>query len=155
MLMKPYISYQDALLKLQSYCAYQERCHKEVRYKLIELGIYGEELDSIIIELIEHNFLNEERYAIAYAGGKFRIKKWGKVRIIRDLKQNDISEYCIKKAINSELPDDDYAATLQEVIDKRSRMVKDKNPFRRRQKIALYVIEKGFESTLVWDILNK
>lgn len=152
--MKPYISYQDALAKLQSYCAYQERCHKEVRYKLIELGIYGEDLDLILTELIEQNFLNEERYAIAFAGGKFRIKKWGKIRIIRELKQNNISEYCIKKAIESQLPDDDYWTTLEAVINKRDRLLKEKNPYRRKQKIASYVISKGFESNLVWEIIN-
>ena len=152
--MKKYISYDEALSKLQAYCAYQERCHKEIRSKLIALGIYGEDIDHIISDLIEDNFLNELRYATAYAGGKFRVKKWGKVRIIRDLKFNLISEYCIKKAIKSELPDDDYIKTLKEVIKKKDKLLHEKNKFKRKAKLAKYVMDKGFESFLVWEQLN-
>jgi len=152
--MKKHLSYEEALSKLQAYCAYQERCHKEVRSKLLDLGIYGLDLDSIISDLIEDNFLNELRYAIAFAGGKFRIKKWGKFRIIRALRWNKVSEYCIKKAIKSELPDDDYIKTLREVIEKKNRLLHESNKFKRKQKLAKHANEKGFESHLIWEIIN-
>ena len=89
----------EALKKLQKYCAYQDRCHQEVRSKLLDLGIYGDDLENVMVELIEENFLNEERFARSYARGKFRIKKWGKVRILRELKQRQISAYCIRKGM--------------------------------------------------------
>lgn len=153
--MKKYISYDQAVSKLQAFCAYQERCHKEVRSKLFDLGIYGDDVDSIIADLIEDNFLNELRYAIAFAGGKFRIKKWGKYRIIRELKMNQVSAYSIKKAIKSELPDEEYLETLEQVVQKRNRLLREPNKFKRKQKIAKYVIDKGFESPLVWETINR
>lgn len=153
--MKKYISYDEARSKLQAFCAYQERCHKEVRSKLFDLGVYGEDVDAIIADLIEDNFLNELRYAIAFAGGKFRIKKWGKYRITRALKMNQVSAYSIKKALQSELPEADYLETLEQVIEKRNRLLKEPNKFKRKQKIATYVIEKGFESPLVWETINR
>ena len=107
-----------ALSKLQKYCAYQERCHQEVRSKLIELKIYGDDLEEIIAELISDNFLNEERFAIAYAGGKFRMKKWGKVRIRIELKKRKISDYCIKKAMQ-EIDEEGYMEGLYKVIEKK------------------------------------
>jgi regulatory protein len=104
---KKYISKDDALLKLQAYCAYQDRCHSEVRSKLLDLGIYGDDLEDIIVALIEDNFLNEERYARSYARGKFRIKQWGRLRIRRELKFRKISDYCIRKAME-EIDENDY-----------------------------------------------
>lgn len=153
--MKKHLSYEQARAKLQAYCAYQERCHKEVRSKILDLGIYGDDVDAIIADLIEDNFLNEQRYAIAFAGGKFRIKKWGKNRIIHALKQMQISNYCIKKAIQSEFPEEAYQATLLQVIQKKDQLLKEKNRFRRKQKLAKHTIEKGFESHLVWEALNR
>lgn len=152
--MKKHLSYEEARSKLQAYCAYQERCHKEVRSKLLELGIYGADLDSIISDLIEDNFLNELRYAIAFAGGKFRVKKWGKNRIVQALTINQVSAYCIKKAIKSELPEEDYWETMKQIIQKKDRLLKEKNLFKRKLKLAKYTIDKGFESPFVWNIIN-
>lgn len=152
---KKYLSYEEALHKLQAYCAYQERCHKEVRQKLRDLGIWGEEVDEIISELITDNFLNELRYAQAFAGGRFRIKKWGKKRIVQALKFNQVSAYCIKKAIQSELPVAAYEQTLREVLEKKERLLRESNPYKRRQKLAQYALDKGYESALVWSIINE
>ena len=96
---KKYYSQEAALLKLQSYCAYQERCHNEVMTKLRDLGVYGDKADEIVAQLITDNFLNEERFAVSYARGKFRIKRWGKIRIRQELKLRQIPEYSIKKAM--------------------------------------------------------
>ena len=152
---KKYLSYDKALRKLQAYCAYQERCHQEVRQKLLDLGIYGDDLDQIIAELIEDNFLNELRYAIAFAGGKFRVKKWGRRKIERALKQNRISDYCIRKALASELPEADYHATLLQVLHKKNRLLNARNDYERRQKLALYALDRGYESSLVWKMVRE
>lgn len=145
-----YISQDEALQKLQHYCAYQDRCHREVRTKLIKMGVYGDELEEIIIELIRENFLNEERFAKSFARGKFRLKRWGKNRILRELKMRDISDYCIRKAME-EINDEDYHQTLQAVLIKKVKTLKDSNTFKRNQKLAQYAIRRGFEAALVWE----
>lgn len=143
----------QALLKAANYCAYQERCHIEVLKKLSEWGIWGIDAQEILLTLIEQNYLNEERFAIAFAGGKFRVKHWGKVKIKLELKQRDISEYCLNKALN-EISDQDYLHTLNEQIDKKWAETKDKNLLSKRAKVARYVIGKGFEQDLIWNILR-
>ncbi len=144
---------QQALLKAQQTCAYQERCQQEMRDKLYEWGLYSNDVENIIANLITDNFLNEERFAKTYAGGKFRIKKWGKIKIKIELKKRKISDYCIRKAMQ-EIPDNDYTHTLEQLIVKKSKDVKDKKAEVRNHKIAQYAISRGFESDLVWDILR-
>jgi regulatory protein len=151
---KKYISKEEALRKLQKYCAYQDRCHQEVRTKLIELGCYGDDLEEVISELILENFLNEERFARSYARGKFRFKKWGRIRIKRELKMRKISAYCIKKAME-EIGDDEYYTELEKLILKKNNTVAEQNEFKRRKKLADYVIRKGFESFLAWEIIKE
>jgi regulatory protein len=143
----------QALLKAANYCAYQERCHKEVLDKLSEWGVWGIDAQEILLTLIEQNYLNEERFAIAFAGGKFRVKHWGKVKIKLELKQKDISEYCLNKALN-EISDQDYLHTLNEQIDKKWSETTDKNVLSKRAKVARYIAGKGFEQDLIWNILR-
>lgn len=143
----------EALVKAQKYCAYQERCHQEVRNKLYELGLYPNEVEEVIMQLIEQNFLNEERFAIAYAGGKFRTKKWGKNKILQELKLRKISDYCIRMGMK-EIPDRDYIKTLNQLITKKEKEVRESNLFKKRQKIAKYLITKGYEPELVWANLK-
>lgn len=145
------MNYAQALKKAEAWCAYQERCQQEVRDKLYEWGLKPNEVEEIIARLITENFLNEERFAIAYSGGKFRIKKWGRNRIVLELKKRKISDYCIKKAMK-EL-DEDYIQTLKKIIIKRVQEVKEKNTFRKLQKVAQYAISKGFEPELVWELI--
>ena len=149
-----YISKEEALSKLQKYCAYQDRCHQEVRTKLINLGIYGDDLEEIIAELISDNFLNEERYARSYARGKFRMRKWGKNRILKELKFRKISDYCIRKAM-TEIEDEEYRQILEEIILKKQQFIKEKDPFKAKNKIAKYAINRGYESHLVWEMVKK
>lgn len=151
---KKYYSYDDALDRLQRYCAYQDRCHKEVRSKLIEIGIYGDDLENIIVDLIADNFLDEQRFATAYARGKFRYKKWGRMRIQRELKMRQISAYCLKKAME-EISDEDYMETLETLLEKKNRVLREKNIWKRRKKLADYVISKGYESYLVWEAVKQ
>ncbi len=149
-----YISEDEALKKLQRYCAYQDRCHQEVRSKLLDLGIYGDALERVIVELIQENFLNEERFAKSYAGGKFRIKKWGRTRILRELKMRKISAYCIKKAMQ-EIEDDAYQKTLYQLLEKKNEFLREPNYYKRKKKLATYLIYKGYESHLVWAAINE
>jgi regulatory protein len=145
---------KELLAKAMKYCAYQERCHEEVRTKLLELGGRGEDLEQVMSELIEQNFLNEERFAMAFARGKFRIKKWGIVKIKQELKLRKISDYCIKKAL-TEIEDDVYIQTIQELIAKKNNLLKEKNIYIRKNKIATFIIGKGFEPAVVWEAVNK
>ena len=111
------MEYEKALLKLQHYCAYQDRCHQEVRTKLLDIKVYGDELENIMTDLIRDDFLNEERYAKSYCRGKFRMKKWGKNKILQGLKLKRISAYCIKKGM-TEIEDDEYIGTLLSILDR-------------------------------------
>lgn len=149
-----YLDYETALKKLQKYCAYQDRCHSEVRSKLIELEVYGDRLEQIIADLISEKFLDEQRFANSFAGGKFRIKKWGRTKIRLELKMRKVSDYCIKKALLQEIPDEDYLDTLAQVLKKKASLTQEPNAFKRNSKIAKYAISKGFESHLVWELLK-
>ena len=150
---KKYLTPQQALLKAQTYCAYQERSQQEVRNKLYEWGLYAEVVEETISKLVTDNFLNEERFAVAFAGGKFRIKKWGRVKIKIELKKKKTSEYCIRNAL-SMITDKDYIQTLKKVLNEKSKQVKEKNAIKRNYKIGQHAISKGFEPDLVWDILR-
>ncbi len=149
-----YISEADALLKLQHYCAYQDRCHQEVRTKLLDLGVYGDALERVIADLIQDNFLNEERFAKSYAGGKFRIKKWGRIRIKRELKFKNISAYCIKKGME-EIEDIPYYETLEKLLEKKNKTLREPNIYKRRAKLADFAMRKGYESYLVWEAVKE
>jgi len=143
----------EALKKGEAYCAYQERCQQEVRNKLYEWGLKSNEVENIIANLITNNFLNEERFAKTYAGGKFRIKKWGKEKIILGLKKRKISDYCIKKGLE-EIEEYDYLRILSEVIKKKSKSIRNPKSEIRNFKMARYAISRGFESELVWDVIK-
>ena len=144
---------EEALLKMQSWCAYQERCQQEARDKLYSYGLWPDAVENIIADLISQNFLNEERFAKAFAGGKFRIKKWGRVKIKLALKQKKISDYCIKKALQ-EIDEDDYIKTLTSVLEKKGRLLAEKNPVKRKYKLLQYAYSRGFEQDLALDVLK-
>lgn len=142
-----------ALIKLQSWCAYQERSQQEARDKLYELGMWPEAVENIIVKLIEDNFLNEERFAIAFARGKFAIKKWGRIKIRMELKQKRVSDYCLKKALQ-QIDDTEYMATLKKLIEIKRRSISEKNPVKLRYKLMSYALTKGYEKDLVYDVLG-
>ena len=142
-----------ALLKMQSWCAYQERCQHDARNKLYELGLWPEAVENIIVKLIEENFINEERFAIQFAKGKFNIKKWGRVKIKQELKQKRVSDYCLKKALQ-QIDEEDYLATLTKVIATKKRVTTEKNPIKLKFKLATYALSRGFERDLIFDVLN-
>ena len=143
----------QALVKAQATCAYQERCQQEMRDKLYEWGLHSEAVENIIAQLISDNFLNEERFAKAFAGGKFRIKKWGRVKIKIELKKRKISDYCIRKGME-EISDREYMQALKEIIAKKLKENPKGQLRARYYKAAQYAISRGFESDVVWDILK-
>jgi regulatory protein len=140
--------------KAANYCAYQERSQQEVRDKLYEWGLYSDMVENIISQLIGNNFLNEERFAKAYATGKFRQKGWGKVKITHGLKFKRVPDVLIKKALK-ELPDDEYLITLQKVITKKANTIIEKDGFKRKYKLQQYALSRGYESDLIADVLGQ
>jgi len=145
---------KEATRKLEGYCAYQERCHKEVQQKLKEMGMIPAAIDEIVTHLIQHNYLNEERFAQSYARGKFNIKKWGRIRIVSELKFRGISKFNIKTALK-EIDNDQYLITLDELAKKRLSQIKEKGKQKRRKKLADYLLYRGWESNLVYEKLQE
>lgn len=132
---------------------YQERCHQEVKEKLFEFGLSSGEVNSLITDLITDGFLNEERFAKAFAGGKFRVKGWGKLKIVRELELRNLTANCIRVAMK-EIEKSDYEKMLFHILEKKSETVNDQNDFVRRDKLSRYAIQKGYEPELVWSILK-
>jgi regulatory protein len=151
---KKILTTEQALQKLRHYCGYQERCHSEVREKLYSLGVFKKGHDAIIATLIEEDYLNEERFAIAFAGGKFRVKQWGKVKIKYELKQRQVSEYSIKKALQ-QIKDDEYHEVLKKLADEKYASVKDEQYLVRKKKTIDYLLQKGFEMALVGAVVER
>ncbi|TDS12684.1 regulatory protein [Maribacter caenipelagi] len=145
---------QEATKKIENYCAYQDRCHKEVVSKLKEMGMIPLAVDTIIAQLIEDRFLNEERFAKSFARGKFNIKKWGKNRIVRELKFRNISKYNITTALK-EIEPEVYLETLDNLAKKRLNQITETNIQKRRKKLADYLLYRGWESHLVYEKLQE
>jgi regulatory protein len=144
----------QALPKAKHYCAYQERCHSEVKDKLYGFGLNKNETDQIISTLIEENYLNEERFALLYAGGHFRTKHWGRVKIKYELKKKMVSDYCIKKALAS-IDDTEYIKTLRRLTALKLKTLRsEKNMFIRKKKLQDHLLMKGYETELVKEMVN-
>ena len=139
--------------KAARYCSLQERSQQQVREKLWNSGVYGDEAEEIIAELISLDFINEERFARAYVRGKFRMKKWGRKKILQGLSQHKISDYCVKKGFE-EIEPEDYANTLKEVYEKYSSKLSEKNTWKRKNKIVTYLLSKGYDHHEVYDLIN-
>lgn len=145
----------DLRTAIYRYCNYQERCHSEVRNKLYELKATTDEVNILIAELVEADLLNEERFARAYARGKFRIKEWGKIKIVAGLKAHRVSDYCIRKAMQ-EIPDDEYATTLFREAEKAIYRYRAVTPeWKRRASAHKYLLSHGWESGLISQALKE
>jgi regulatory protein len=154
MLYKKHLTKEQALQKLKHYCAYQERCHSEVKEKLYALGVWKSEHDEIISTLIEEGYLNEERFAIAFVSGRFRMKQWGKVKIKYELKQKQVSEYSIKKALK-QIDEEEYLATFKKLAKEKYASLKAEQYLVRKKKTMDYLIGKGYEMELVRGAVEK
>ncbi len=144
----------QAFEKAKQYCGYQERCHSEVKSKLYTYSLTTPEVEECISKLIEENYLNEERFSIAYAGGKFRMKHWGKVKIKYELKKKQVSEYCVKMAL-AQIEDEDYLKIFEKVFEESlAALKKEKNIFIKKKKLMDYVRQRGFEIDLISEKLK-
>lgn len=144
----------DVKTAIYRYCNYQERCHKEVRNKLYELGAYTTEVQQLITELIEEGLLNEERYARSFARGKFRIKHWGRVKIRQHLKLNQVSDYCIQKAM-LEIDAEEYLTVLIRLAEKKMLELAGEKIIIRKMKTFRYLAQKGFETDIINDAIKE
>lgn len=145
---------KEGKAKSAKYCALQERSQQQVRDKLYEWGLYGDEVEEVISYLITENFLNEERFAVAYASGHFRMKKWGKIKIKQGLEQKKISSYCIKKALDA-IDSAEYEEAIGQVLLKKYKTLKDSNLYIRKQKAVKYMLQKGYEADRVWTKVDE
>ena len=144
----------EAQKKLEYYCAYQDRCHVEVIAKLKEMRMIPEAIDKIVADLIRANYLNETRFSKSFARGKFRIKNYGKLRIIRELKYRNISKYNIEIALN-EINEEEYQGIAIKLIEKKAASIDEENPIKERKKIIEYMLRKGYELDLIQEIIHK
>lgn len=145
---------EQALQKLRHYCGYQERCHSEVKEKLYSLGVWKKDHDEIVSTLIEQGYLNEERFALSFASGKFRIKQWGKTKIKYELKQRQVSDYCIKQAL-TQINDEEYLSVLKKMAEEKYDSLKNEQYLIRKKKTIDYLLQRGFEMSLVNDAIKK
>ncbi|MEJ7913391.1 MAG: regulatory protein RecX [Chitinophagaceae bacterium] len=151
---KKYLTNEQAIQKLKQYCGYQERSHQEVVQKLWDLGVSKKEHDTIVSALIEEDYLNEERFALLFAGGKFRMLEWGRKKISYGLKEKGVSDYNIKNALKS-IDEEAYLKTLQQEAEKKYTLLKNEQYLVRKKKTTDYLVQKGFEINLIIGVLNK
>ena len=140
-------------VKMEHYCAYQDRCHYDVEKKLNEFFLIPEARDEILLGLMQEKFLDEERFAKSYVRGKFRIKHWGRKKIIQELKKRNISDYLIRKGLK-EIDEGEYLSTIEKLIERKKESIKSKNDFDQRNKLISFMLNKGYEYELVNKILN-
>jgi regulatory protein len=152
--MESSISPSEALAKIQKYCAYQERCHQEVKSKLNSYGLSSDKTDEIVSRLITENFVNEARFAKAFAGGKFRIKKWGRNKIVNELESLGLTNACITLGLK-EIDSSDYYKTLLALLQRKAHEISEENLFIKRNKVARFAIAKGYEPDLVWELVKE
>lgn len=140
--------------KLERYCIYQDRCHKEVEQKMFAYHLVPAARDHILLHLLENDFLNEERFSKSFARGKFRIKKWGRERISRELKLREISVYNLKVALK-EIEEEEYLDTLQALYERRKESLSEENEFKRNKKLFDYLKYRGYETNLIVAVINQ
>lgn len=154
MLKKRTYTLEEAKKALESYCAYQERCHKEVKQKLKDMHMIPEAIDVVVVHLLQHNYLNEERFTKAYVRGKLKNKKWGKQRLTQELKKREISKVNITKAL-ADIDDEDYLNIFNDLAEKKLSLIKENNIYKRKKKLADYLLYRGWEPFLVYDKVNE
>jgi len=152
--MRDKITLQAAIVKLEYYCSYQERCHDEVVQKLNDLGMKTNEIDIVVVHLLQNDFLNEERFSRSFARGKHRIKKWGKIRIVNELKQRHIAAPNIKLAL-TEISEEQYQETFHTLAEKHWEILKESDGQKKKKKWCDYLLRKGWESNLVYEKMKE
>ncbi len=145
---------KEATVKLMQYCAYRDRSQKEVEEKLKEMKMIPAAREQIIIKLMQEDFLNEERFARSFVRGKFRIKKWGRIKIKQELKQREISSPIVRLAME-EINEENYYQTLVEIAEKKIRLIKETDVYKKKVKLSNFLLQKGYESNLVYQVTEE
>jgi len=148
--MKDVFSVKEAIQKIEFFCSYQERCHEEVTAKLRTMKMDSEEINQIMVHLIASNFLSEERFACSFARGKHRIKHWGKIRIVNELKYKNISQTLINIALKEIIPEE-YLDTFHTLAERHWESIRESSVLKKRKKFCDYLLRRGYESNLVYD----
>lgn len=146
-------SFEEVLQKLKKYCVYQERCHQEVHQKLKTLKTKPEDIDSVVVELKQYDFLNEKRYAKSFVSGKFKIKKWGRNRLTLELKKRSVPNYLINSALN-EIDEQEYITVFNSLAEKKYNSISETNKLKKKKKLVDYLLQRGWESQMVYDKAN-
>lgn len=147
-------SIEEIKKKLEYYCVYQERCHKEVEQKMASFNLIPQARELLLLHLLENDFLNEERFAKSFARGKFNQKHWGKKRIVRELEQRNISAYNIKSALQ-EINENDYVEKIMIIAKKRNEILTERNLLKRKKKLFDFLYRKGYETDLIYETISK
>lgn len=147
------VSEEEAFVKAMNYCAYQERCHQEVREKLYQLGQRGDSFERIIVKLIEEDFLNEERFAQSFVRGKFNLKNWGRKKIALELRKKGVSDYAIRKGLK-EIEEDAYLEKIEKLAVNKLALLNDRIEVKKK-KVGQYLMRKGYEPDLCWEVVSK
>ncbi len=137
--------------QMRKFCGYRDRCHSAVRAKLLKLRVYGDDLETVMSELIREDYLNEERFATSFARGKFRINYWGRNRIRMELKRRRVSDYCLQRGLE-EIDEEEYLAYIDRVVEGR---ITDAGDWATRKKTHDFLARKGYESSIALERLNK
>lgn len=154
MMQKKSFTVEEIKRKIEQYCVYQDRCHKEVEQKMRDYNLIPEARELILLSLMKDNLLNEERFAKSFARGKFRIKNWGKQRIVRELKFKDISAYNIKTALK-EIDEEEYIETIYRITENRNAVISESDIYKRKNKLIGFLMRKGFENELIFKVVNE
>lgn len=145
---------EEAKRSLERFCIYQDRCHQEIEKKLAEMHMIPEACEVVILHLMENDFINEERFSKSFARGKFRIKKWGKQRIIRELRMREISAHNIETALK-EIDNDEYFRTLYEIAERRFAGINESNSLKKKKKLIDFLMRKGYENNLIFEVVGE
>jgi regulatory protein len=151
---KKHLSVTQAKQSIYRYCAFQERCHSEVKNKLYEFGLNQQEVEEMLSELITQGFLNEERFAKSFAGGKFRMKHWGRLKIVNQLEAKGLTLNCIKSGLK-EIDEKSYHETLVQILKKKWDQVSEENLYIKKDNVASFAIQKGYEPEMVWKVIKE
>lgn len=145
---------EEALITLQKYCAYQDRCHTEIEHKLKTMGMIPQAADQIIMTLIQDDYLNEERFVMAFVRGKFKIKKWGKIRLKSELKRRHISKYLIEKGLK-QISEHEYLIEFEKLANKKAETLGGASKVQKKKKLIDYLMYRGWEPHLIYDKVNQ